>query len=181
MNAGWKDRMRAELASLGIRDIISHFSGKKPFSGRGRGASAEEIGTLERAAQIPLPADYRVFLELFGKDTGGLFPAEGVAYGRDAKGNSTESRYPLRYGFTIDEIMPLYRGNRRRRRLEKLKKGMLLIGVQHHSEDGGCYYIDCGSAGNPVVNVDAYGDVTEISPSFKDFLLDYGFLKKGRF
>jgi hypothetical protein len=50
------------------------------FPSRIEGASAEEIERLERAANVPLPRDYRRFLELMGRNDGGMFGGDETAH-----------------------------------------------------------------------------------------------------
>ena len=178
-----KEILRKQLLPLDLRGIISYFQTKKQFSEGGKGASETEINELEKATGIPFPEDYRTFLEFYGNGTGNLFPEKGVAFGLDAAGKRTYNYFDLKYGFTIKDIRPHFRGQHKKNsRDTRIADKVLLIGIQRYSEDGGCYFILCAdSAKMPVVNIDAYNEITKISDSFKEFLLDYGFLKKDRF
>lgn len=167
-----------------MEELFDKFERKFPgFRNQIIGASAEEIIELQDLVARPLPADYLSFLQLAGNETGELFKGQGLSR---LDSDTTES-YPLLFDFTIDTVKKHYRKiTGRLKRKENLShqnrfnKDFLCIGTQHHSEDGGYYYLDFRQPSEPpVVNIDVYDEITVLAFSFREFLLLFGF--QGRF
>ncbi|WP_438032693.1 SMI1/KNR4 family protein [Sorangium sp. So ce204] len=63
-----------------MEKIISYIEQHNPgFARRIRGATPDEIDSLEQTAGHPLPPDYRYFLSVMGHDDGQLFGQKGIS------------------------------------------------------------------------------------------------------
>ncbi len=167
-----------------MEELFERIEQKFPgFKNQIKGASTEEIRELQDLVARPLPADYLSFLQLAGNETGELFKGQGLAWSDP----ETSETYPLLFDFTINAVKKHYRkitGKlRRKERLphqNRFNTDFLCIGTQHHSEDGGYYYLDFRQSSEPpVVNIDAYDEITVLAATFREFILLFGF--QGRF
>ena len=65
---------RKRFLSLDMRELLQFFLDTDPaFGAVAVGTSAKKILELEKITSVPLPADYRIFLSMVGKNTGNLF------------------------------------------------------------------------------------------------------------
>lgn len=145
-----------------LQDLIQLVERYEPrYSQKIRGATLEELQRLEQWVGRSLPACYREFLALMGKDMAGL-EVEGVH-------------------LEIDRITGFYSSGH-----WQPPSGYILFGIQ---EDDPYldYYLDCTSSADsdcPVVRFPSEGEFSKeeyfypIDPSLKDFLLSLAFSAK---
>lgn len=130
-------------------DFITNYS---PRLGKAAGCTEEEIALLERKYQLQLPAAYKEYLRLFGKNTGGLLEGFYTTIG-EVKQNIATIEFDL---VNTDHSHQF-----------KIGPDMFFFGQWQ----GTVFYFICdGNENPPVYMVESLDDIILYTNTFTDFV-----------